>query len=120
MVENLNCLIFVHIPSFTVVLISLVLKDAIQQFERRFKMVDGILHLGFLEKAVYTAKLFVLYLPSHSNIHPCTVKTLNLRRYADIQSVDSDALDSDAVSELRSQSVDYIFRIETPTMPIWQ
>jgi hypothetical protein len=103
---HLNFPILIHIPSLTVVIIPLAVKDAIEQFERRFKMVYGILRSGFLEKAVYTAIAFVPYLPSQTNFHPRTVKTLNWCRYADSWSVNSDAL-----VELTSQPVNYIFRV---------
>ena len=34
------------------------------QFEKRIRLVDGILNLGFLKLGVYTAKILVPYLPT--------------------------------------------------------
>jgi hypothetical protein len=51
-------------PPFLVIhLMCLAIPEAINQLTRRFLLVDGVLHLGFKKKGLYTGKVIVPYLP---------------------------------------------------------
>ena len=88
-------------------------KEGRMQIEKRFKLVDAVLNLGYLLNARYIGRICVPFIPVN-DMENRRVNELQLLRYENLASVEEGGLHV----KLSKQRVPYLLLLETPSTSI--